>query len=772
MEIPQLRNEYADTAWPPQEVTILAKCAGGLFIYISTICAYIDNYKGSPTEHLKKLCSWTTPTLAVAGIDNIYTSILSETFSEIDQDEKVCIQACLSLLVSATRPLQVIGYAKLLNTSPQLIRAALQSLHSVIHVPEKDADGEIIPYHASFPDYLINESRAGSHKWFINLHSAHSNSADWCFAIMELELHFGIGGATKIYKNRMEAETTVHIPSYLAYVCTAWAHHVLGSLLNEGHLRWIEHFLLEKFLYWLEVLSVEGKVRTGGALLNRLSKKLENMSTLKISLLDAAKFIGKFVEPIAYSPSHIYISALPFCSQNSMVSQWVKKVPSLPVVHLLQGTLDQPLVFQLQGHKHMVCSVSFSPDGRYIASGSYDHTVHLWSVETGMPVGQPYEGHTDSVKSVSFSPDGRYFASGSADHTVCLWSVETGMQVGQPYEGHTARVSSVSFSPNGRYIASGSDDHTVCLWSVETGMPVGQPYEGHTDSINSVSFSPDGRYIASGSNDHTVHLWSVETGIPVAQPYEGHTGIVCSVSFSPDRRYIASSSYDHAVHLRSVETRMPVAQPYEGLTHNVSSVSFSPDGRYIASGTGDHTVCLWSVETGMPVGQPYEGHIGSVFSVSFSPDGRYIASGSADQTVCLWSVEVGMPVGKPYEGHTARVSSVSFSPDGRYIASGSYDHTVRLWNVETGMQVGQPYERYTDMVCSVSFSPDGRYIASGLGDHTVHLWSVETGMPVGQPYEGHTSSVNFASFHLMGDILPLAQKMAMFVCGVLRLGCK
>ncbi|KIJ33139.1 hypothetical protein M422DRAFT_265020, partial [Sphaerobolus stellatus SS14] len=228
MEIPQLRNEYANTPWPPQEVTILTKRAGGLFIYVSTICAYIGNYKGSPTERLKKLCSLTTPpTLAVAGIDNIYTFILSEAFSNIDPDEKACIQACLSLLVSATQPLQVIGYARLLNTSPQLVRAAVHSLHSVIHVPEKDADGEIIPYHASFPDYLTTESRAGSHEWFIKLHSAHSSSADQCFAIMEMELHFGIGGATKIYKNSKGAGTTVHIPSYLAYVCTAWAHHVL-----------------------------------------------------------------------------------------------------------------------------------------------------------------------------------------------------------------------------------------------------------------------------------------------------------------------------------------------------------------------------------------------------------------------------------------------------------------------------------------------------------------------------------------------------------------
>ncbi|KIJ46753.1 hypothetical protein M422DRAFT_131939, partial [Sphaerobolus stellatus SS14] len=176
-----------------------------------------------------------------------------------------------------------------------------------------------------------------------------------------------------------------------------------------------------------------------------------------------------FMEPIAYSPSHIYISALPFCSQDSMVSQWARKVPSLPVVQLLQSTLDQPLIFELQGHRHLVKSVSFSPDGRYIASGSDDHTVRLWSVETGMPtgmpIGQPYEGHTDWVRSVSFSPDGRYIVSGSDDDTVRLWSVETGMPVGQPYEGHTYSVRSVSFSPDGRYIASGSDDHIVRLWS-------------------------------------------------------------------------------------------------------------------------------------------------------------------------------------------------------------------------------------------------------------------------------------------------------------------
>ncbi|KIJ41240.1 hypothetical protein M422DRAFT_255747, partial [Sphaerobolus stellatus SS14] len=208
----------------------------------------------------------------------------------------------------------------------------------------------------------------------------------------------------------------------------------------------------------------------------------------------------------------------------------------------------------VQGHTSAVLSVAFSPDGKYIVSGSEDKTICLWNVETGKAVGKPYEGHTDSVWSVAFSPDKKYIVSGSEDKTICLWSMETGKAVGKPYEGHIDPVLSVAFSPDGKYIVSGSDDKTICLWSVKTGKAVGEPYEGHTDSVLSVAFSPDGKYIVSGSSDNTIHLWSVETGKAVGEPYEGHTSSVLSVAFSPDGKYIVSGSYDNTIHLWSVET--------------------------------------------------------------------------------------------------------------------------------------------------------------------------------------------------------------------------
>jgi WD40 repeat protein len=244
---------------------------------------------------------------------------------------------------------------------------------------------------------------------------------------------------------------------------------------------------------------------------------------------------------------------------------------------------------RLQGHSNSVDSVSFSPNGKTLASGSYDKTIKLWNLETGQAIRTLY-GHSDYVISVSFSPDGKTLASGSYDKTIKLWNLETGQAI-RTLNGHIDSVSSVSFSPDGKTLASGSGDKTIKLWNLETGEEI-RTLNGHSNSVDSVSFSPDGKTLASGSGDKTIKLWNLETGQEI-RTLNGHS-------------------------------------------NSVDSVSFSPDGKTLASGSGDKTIKLWNLETGQEI-RTLNGHSNSVDSVSFSPDGKTLASGSSDKTIKLWN---------------------------------------------------------------------------------------------------------------------------------------
>ncbi len=160
------------------------------------------------------------------------------------------------------------------------------------------------------------------------------------------------------------------------------------------------------------------------------------------------------------------------------------------------------LVAVLEG-SYIVPSVTFSPDGATLASGSEDSTVKLWDIGTRRQIAT-LEGHTNRVHSVSFSPDGATLASGSWDRTVKLWDVETRRQIAT-LEGHTNRVHSVSFSPDGVTLASGSADGTVRLWDVLDGKELVS--FGVSGEVQSVSVSRT--VLAAGGRDGSVRLWEI-----------------------------------------------------------------------------------------------------------------------------------------------------------------------------------------------------------------------------------------------------------------------
>jgi WD40 repeat protein len=107
------------------------------------------------------------------------------------------------------------------------------------------------------------------------------------------------------------------------------------------------------------------------------------------------------------------------------------------------------------------------------------------------------------VLTVAFSPDGKYVVSGSADSTARVWEAMTGKEIARMT--HEGNVTSVAFSRNGKYVVSGSADSTARVWEAMTGNEIARIT--HEGPVTSVAFSPDDKFVGSGSADGTTHVW-------------------------------------------------------------------------------------------------------------------------------------------------------------------------------------------------------------------------------------------------------------------------
>jgi WD40 repeat protein len=270
----------------------------------------------------------------------------------------------------------------------------------------------------------------------------------------------------------------------------------------------------------------------------------------------------------------------------------------------------------------------------------------LFSSSTAVPVPTPrprgsvfytYRGHTNRVTTVAWSPNGKYIASGSLDQTVQVWAANPGDHF-HPfiYRGHTAAVQTVAWSPESNRVVSGSVDKTVQVWDAFTGEHVAI-YHGHSDIVQTVAWSPDGQSIASGSADGTVRMWDVATG-KQKYVYRGHLASVNSVVWSPDSQQLASGASDNTVQILDAMTGNHM-YTYRGHTDIVSSVSWSPDGKLIVSGSWDKTAQVWHAATGALVytyrgynvqaaqTNPTKGVLPDlIFAVAWSHNGKRIAA--------------------------------------------------------------------------------------------------------------------------------------------------
>ncbi|KIM20375.1 hypothetical protein M408DRAFT_138671 [Serendipita vermifera MAFF 305830] len=804
-ELRQIVSQYPlmSPDWPGEKlIWSLTELASGLFIWVKTVLKLLE--RGELESTLEQILS------GASGIASLYKCILNTSFPGPSDKLIQEFRSVLGAIIFAKTPLNVVSLAHLLSISNSVIGYICNGLYSVL-----DYGDNLRIHHQSFVDFIMDPNECPA-LFLIDRQNENRTLTMACLQTMKNHLRFNICNFNSSYvRNRdvphLDSSVKARIPSYLSYSSCHWAGHLNETGFDNETCDGMEYFMSNQFLFWLEVLSLIGRVNVGSSMIRLLINWLKRFGQDDTLAVDMQKFIVAFASVISQSMPHIYISALPFAPRHLAVSRKYMKSHPKTLRIRFGGYKSWPAIQNVfNGHTSSVESVSFSPDGTRIVSGSDDRTIRVWDAETGETLTRPMKGHVGSVNSISFSPDGTRIASGSSDRTIRVWNVKTGKTLAGPFEGHTdwvgsvsfspdgtcvisgswdktirvwdagtdgkriasgswyktirvwdvktgetvlgplkgpnSSIGSISFSPDGTRIASGSYDNTIKIWNAETGESATVLLEGHTDSVRSVSFSPDGARLVSGSSDNTIRVWDADTGETLRGPLEDHTGAVISRSFSPDGTRIASGSYDGSVRVWDAEIRDTTTRPMKGNINLAKSAAFSLDGTRIVSGSWDGIIRVWDAKTAELLTKPMWGHGGPVNSTSFSPDGTRIVSCSDDRTIRLRHAETGETVMRPLEGHTHWVRSVSFSPDGTRIASGSYDKTIRIWNAKTGDTMMVPLTGHNGWVNSVSFSPDGTRIASGSSDGGIRVWNVETGEMVMVRLKGHTCGVNSVSF--------------------------
>ena len=450
---------------------------------------------------------------------------------------------------------------------------------------------------------------------------------------------------------------------------------------------------------------------------------------------------------------------------------------ALPQVNFAQADLTATVFTERLGR---IFTVAFSPDGRWLAAGTREGTIHLWRTADQQMV-QVIQAHHHAVVALTFAHPSiteantpLVLASASEDQSVSLWWVGEDATIRQHSElryGHHQIVIAIGFSADSHSLTSVDMEGTVCGWAVgaRAALTVGpeQPrshFNCQLSKLRVAAFSCDGQTLATGGSDGRIYLWHV-TGVP-GLVLAGHSSDVTAIAFSPDGRTLASGGGDGRICLWS----LPLGELHQILDATsgfVRALAFSADDQTLASSHWDHTVRVWDLSTGQ-LRHTLVGHTHVIQSLAFSPGrpaagahwthpgAHILASGGSDQTVRVWDTQTGQPL-YTLRGHYQALNALALSPDGNKIVAVGYDQVVHLWPWR-GAQSGGTHRAlhgHQGLLHAVAFSPDSRTVASAGRDPAIHLWDVDSGQ-LRQTLYGHTQDIYKLVFQPDGDLLASA----------------
>lgn len=465
-----------------------------------------------------------------------------------------------------------------------------------------------------------------------------------------------------------------------------------------------------------------------------------------------------------------------------------------------------------KGHSRYVSCVAFSPNGKFVVTGSMDNTIKLWDFKSGKEI-RSFSEHTGPIRTVFFSPDGSKILSASADNKALVYDVETGAVLVEIIQKKD-RLWKACFSPDGSKILTMADRGVISLWNSESGELIGDYKKSYKGTISSQWFAADGQgfmslynhkqtrytnlgdstlnksfdieqaysYAISPNNKRLVvatatmkvEVVDLEKGeierTIVPNKEQSCSGCNTDIDLSNSGKILATVNRYSGVDVWNVINGERLAH-FDYESSWVDEVKISPNEKYVVV-TADDESTVWNIKTGKK-------QLDLVFDgleclPVFSPDSRFLLTTNENNTAALWNIETGRKE-RAFQGYLSRKrddgmkfdqgnwyhsniiryinmkSAAVLHPNGLWLAKTNIDSSVVLLNIETG-KVERVFEGHSQAVLSADFSADGKYLLTASGDRTLKIWNVETG-ELQKTIIGHGGLVFDARFSSDGNYI-------------------
>lgn len=381
-------------------------------------------------------------------------------------------------------------------------------------------------------------------------------------------------------------------------------------------------------------------------------------------------------------------------------------------------------------HGNSILSLTVTPDGKQLITGSDDQTIKIWNFHTRRLL-TTHKGHYGAVTSLAITPDGSRLISGSMDGTIKVWNLNY-VEPRGPSQWHDCAVISVAINTENQEAVSVSKDGTVKVWNLHNGELLATHIHKQGETVMDLAITKDGKRILLALSDGTLERWDADTRTTVTvldrEQLAGRAGfidLIYAMAVTTDGQRAITYSIIPAIKMWDLKTgalltTLEDTNPgYKGY----KLLAITPNERTVIA-SSPLFIHVWDLHSGRLLAT----HTEFESSFAVTSDSERIVYSTTDGAIKVWHIESETPE-RTFPGGNSRITSLSLTMDDKYVLSCYEDSTIKVWELTTGKRL-TTFAGHSDIVTDLLVMPDNRYVISASHDKTIKVWDIDNGKEI------------------------------------------